>query len=108
MVLAKNRTTVYVAAIVVVSIVVGPVLLAIEGRPVNEGSIALDHLRDSHVFNGRVMSSVKPVEPSLENLSWLATVKKSGPSPGIGHHRGQGYKKYGRARDSGPSPGVGH
>jgi len=54
------------------------------------------------------MSSFKPVESSVKDLSWLATVKQSGPSPGVGHHRAKGYKMFGRANDSGPSPGVGH
>ncbi|KAG7599996.1 hypothetical protein ISN44_As06g041510 [Arabidopsis suecica] len=107
MVMAKNLTKFYVAFLVVL-IMVGSVLLAIEGRPVKDGSRSLTQLRDSSVFNGSVMSSFKPVESSVQDLSWLATVKQSGPSPGIGHHRAKGYKMFGRAEDSGPSPGVGH
>ncbi|CAE5959776.1 unnamed protein product [Arabidopsis arenosa] len=105
--MAKNLTKFYVAFLVVL-IMVGSVLLAIEGRPVKDGSRSLTQLRDSSVFNGSVMSSFKPVESSVQDLSWLATVKQSGPSPGIGHHRAKGYKMFGRAKDSGPSPGVGH
>ncbi|KAG7594646.1 hypothetical protein ISN45_Aa01g033900 [Arabidopsis thaliana x Arabidopsis arenosa] len=107
MVMAKNLTKFYVAFLVVL-IMVGSVLLATEGRPVKDGSRSLTQLRDSSVFNGSVMSSFKPVESSVQDLSWLATVKQSGPSPGIGHHRAKGYKMFGRAEDSGPSPGVGH
>ncbi|KAF2294622.1 hypothetical protein GH714_013836 [Hevea brasiliensis] len=49
---------------------------------------------------------VKEIEGVVKGLS-LAAVKKSGPSPGIGH----GYKNFqalGAAKDSGPSPGEGH
>ncbi|CAL9218312.1 unnamed protein product [Arabidopsis halleri] len=105
--MAKNLTKFYVAFLVIL-IMVGSVLLAIEGRPVKDGSRSMTQLRDSSVFNGSVMSSFKPVESSVQDLSWLATVKQSGPSPGIGHHRAKDYKMFGRAKDSGPSPGVGH
>lgn len=107
MVMAKNRTKFYVAFLVVL-IMVGSVLLAIEGRPVKYSSRSLTQLSDSSVSNGSVMSSFKPVESSVQDLSWLATVKQSGPSPGVGHHRAKGYKMFGRDKDSGPSPGVGH
>ncbi|CAA7048324.1 unnamed protein product [Microthlaspi erraticum] len=104
MVMAKDRTEFYIAFLVVL-IIGGSVLPAIEGRPVKEGIRPLNQLRDSSVFNGRsVISSFKPVQ----DLSWLATVKQSGPSPGVGHHRAKGYTKFGRVEDSGPSPGVGH
>ncbi|ESQ30500.1 hypothetical protein EUTSA_v10011959mg [Eutrema salsugineum] len=104
--MAKNRTEFYIAFLVL--LIVGSVLLAVEGRPVKYGSRPLIQSRDSHVSNGNVMSSFKPVKSSVQDLSWLATVKQSGPSPGVGHHRAKGYKKFGRANDSGPSPGVGH
>ncbi|XP_010500529.1 PREDICTED: uncharacterized protein LOC104777900 [Camelina sativa] len=107
MVMAKNRTKFYVAFLVVL-IVVGSVLLTIEGRPVKDSSRSSTQLTDSSVFNGSVMSSFKPVESSVQDMSWLDTVKQSGPSPGVGHHRAKGYKMFGRAEDSGPSPGVGH
>lgn len=107
MVMAKNRTKFYVAFLVVL-IMLGSVFLAIEGRPVKDSSRSLTQLSDSSVFNGSVMSSFKPVESSVQDLSWLATVKQSGPSPGVGHHRAKGYKMFGRDKDSGPSPGVGH
>lgn len=106
MVMAKNLTKFYVAFLVIL-IMVGSVLLAIEGRPVKDGSRSMTQLIDSSVFNGSVMSSFKPVESSVQDLSWLATVKQSGPSPGVGH-RAKGYNMFGRAKDSGPSPGVGH
>ncbi|KAL1219048.1 Precursor of CEP16 [Cardamine amara subsp. amara] len=108
MVMAKNRIEFDVAFLVVVMVMVGSVLLAIEGRPVKDGSRTLTQLRETSVVNGSVMSSVKPVESSIQDLSWLATVKQSGPSPGVGHHRAKGYKMFGRAKESGPSPGVGH
>ncbi|XP_010461830.1 PREDICTED: uncharacterized protein LOC104742514 [Camelina sativa] len=106
MVMAKIRTKFYVAFLVVL-IVVGSVLLTIEGRPVKDSSRSSTQLTDSSVFNGSVMSSL-PVESSVQDFSWLATVKQSGPSPGVGHHRSKGYKMFGRAEDSGPSPGVRH
>ncbi|VVB00718.1 unnamed protein product [Arabis nemorensis] len=105
MVVAKNRTEFYFAFLVVM-IMVGS-LLAIEGRPVKDGSRAVTQLRDSSVFNGSVMSSFKPVRSSAQDLPWLATVKQSGPSPGVGH-RAKGYTKVGQVKDSGPTPGVGH
>lgn len=107
MVVAKNRTEFYFAFLVVM-VMVGSVLLATEGRPVKDGSRALNQLRDSSMFNGSVMSSFKPVKSSEQDLPWLATVKQSGPSPGVGHHRAKGYTKIGQVKDSGPSPGVGH
>lgn len=107
MVMAKNRNE-FEVAFLVVMIMVGSVLLAIEGRLVKDGPRALTQLRDTSAFNGSVMSSFKPVKSSIQDLSWLATVKQSGPSPGVGHHRANGYKMFGRAKDSGPSPGVGH
>ncbi|CAH8337633.1 unnamed protein product [Eruca vesicaria subsp. sativa] len=107
--MAKNRNKNYVVLVLVLIILVGSVLLATEGRPVKYGSTALAQLRDSPVYNGSVMSKLKPVESSVQDVSWLATVKQSGPSPGVGHHRATGYKTFGRVRDeSGPSPGVGH
>ena len=109
MVIAKNRTEHYVVLVLVLINMVGSVLLATEGRPVKYGSTALTQLRVSPVYNGSVMSKLKPVESSAQDVSWLATVKQSGPSPGVGHHRAKGYKTFGRVRDdSGPSPGVGH
>ncbi|CAA0282543.1 unnamed protein product [Arabidopsis thaliana] len=108
MVMAKNLTKFYVVFLVVLMMVVS-LLLAIEGRPVKDSSRSLTQMRDSSMFNGSViMSSFEPVESSVKDLSWLATVKQSGPSPGVGHHRAKGYKMFGRANDSGPSPGVGH
>ncbi|KAG2328378.1 hypothetical protein Bca4012_037526 [Brassica carinata] len=86
MVMVTNRTEHYVVLVVVLIIMVGSVLLASEGRPVKYGSGALTQLRDSPVHNGSAMSSLKPVESSVQDFSWLATVKQSGPSPGVGHH----------------------
>lgn len=106
MMMAKNRTEFYLVFLVV--LMMGSVLLAIEGRPVKDGSGALTQSRDSSVLNGSAMSSFKPVESPLQDLSWLTTVKQSGPSPGVGHHRAKGYKKFGQVKDAGPSPGVGH
>lgn len=105
--MAKNRTELYIAFLIVL-IILGSVLPAIEGRPVKDGLRALNQLRDSSVFNGSVTSSLKPVKSSVQDFSWLATVKQSGPSPGVGHHRAKGYKKFGQVKDFGPSPGVGH
>ncbi|CAG7875646.1 unnamed protein product [Brassica rapa] len=85
MVMATNRAD-YVVLVVVLIIMVGSVLLASEGRPVKYGSRALTQLRDPHVYNGSAMSSVKPVESSVQYFSWLDTVKQTGPSPGVGHH----------------------
>ncbi|KAJ0230482.1 Precursor of CEP16 [Hirschfeldia incana] len=96
--MAKNRTEHYVVLVSVLIIMVGSVLLATEGRPVKYGSTALTQT-----------SKLKPVESSVQDVSSLATMKQSGPSPGVGHHRAKGYKTFGRVRDnSGPSPGVGH
>ncbi|CAN8321270.1 unnamed protein product [Cochlearia groenlandica] len=102
--MAKNRAEIYVTFVLVL-IVVGSVLLAIEARPFKDGSRDLMQLRDSHVFNGSAMSSFKPVEPFVKDLSWLATVKESGPSPGVGHHGAKGHKSF---KDFGHSLGVGH
>ncbi|KAL0715538.1 hypothetical protein Bca4012_064860 [Brassica carinata] len=109
MVMAKNRTKQYVVLVFVLIIMVGSVLLPTEGRPVKYGSTALTQLRDSPVYNGSVTSKLKPIESSVQDVSWLAPVKQSGPSPGVGHHRAKRYKTFGRVRDdSGPSPGGGH
>lgn len=107
--MAKSRTEHYVVLVLVLIIMVGSVFLATEGRPVKYGSTALTRLRHSPVYNGSVMSKPKPVESSVQDVSWLATVKQSGPSPGVGHYRAMGYKTFGRVRDNScPSPGVGH
>lgn len=49
---------------------------------------------------------VREIESVVQELS-LAAVKRSGPSPGIGH-RYKDLKTLGVVMESGPSPGEGH
>ncbi|KAJ4841950.1 hypothetical protein Tsubulata_025668 [Turnera subulata] len=51
--------------------------------------------------------AVKDIEEGLIGGLSLETVKKSGPSPGVGH-KFTSFRTLGRAEIAGPSPGVGH